>query len=234
MIVPTSAAFLPEPYFNMSSDQRRTINHVYDSITQFTTKMITVDAYSVLERHRNEYIYFRSDHHWTALGAYYAYTAFCQAAGLAPVPLSDYNIHRAEGFIGFLYNQRPTQSIADNPDTIVYYTLSDPAFRRLILHPGETPTYMIFMGGDHAYFSVDTQNKNGRTVVVLKDSYANCFIPFLVPHYERIVVLDPRHLPNDFSITAEVNGYDDVDFLIMNYVFTTTFSDILYVMNLKR
>ena len=234
MVVPNAAAFLSEPYSNMTGDQRQTLIYLDEWISiLWTNRMILVDVYSKLKEHQDEYIFFRTDHHWTALGAYYAYLAFCEAAGLEPVPLSEYNEHRAENFLGLLYNQRPSRSLRENADTIIYYTLNDPAFDKLIVHPtpNRPPTYQIFMGGDHGHFVVETQNKNNKTVVVLKDSYANCFVPFLVPHYERIVVLDPRHVPEDFSIIGVINSYENVDFIMLHYILSTTMSDIIYLLN---
>ena len=61
-----------------------------------------VDAYSILKKHKTEYIYFKSDHHWTQLGAYYAYTKYCEAADLKPFKLKDYPLKKVEGFLGTL------------------------------------------------------------------------------------------------------------------------------------
>ena len=84
-----------------------------------------VDAYSKLEAHKDEYLYFRSDHHWTALGAYYAYTAFCESAGLKAEPLSKFESGEYTGFLGSLYSAikayPQSQALADNPDTVQFW-----------------------------------------------------------------------------------------------------------------
>ena len=87
--------------------------------------VVTVDAYSELRKHTDRYIFFRTDHHWTQLGAYYAYTAFCQSTGLEPVPIEDFETGSFEGFVGSMYtytSKYPQSSILrDNPDTLYYY-----------------------------------------------------------------------------------------------------------------
>ncbi len=76
----------------------------YDRLKELKSTAIAVDAYSKLEAHKDEYLYFRSDHHWTALGAYYAYTAFCESAGLKAEPLSKFESGEYTGFLGSLYS----------------------------------------------------------------------------------------------------------------------------------
>ena len=71
----------------------------YDRLKELKSTAIAVDAYSKLEAHKDEYLYFRSDHHWTALGAYYAYTAFCESAGLKAEPLSKFESGEYTGFL---------------------------------------------------------------------------------------------------------------------------------------
>jgi hypothetical protein len=88
LLAPTQVEFMPQPELKgLSSSQRDTISYVNQHLNPQVT---AVDAYSQLRQHANEYVYFRSDHHWTALGAYYAYTAFMNVQGETPVPLDRY------------------------------------------------------------------------------------------------------------------------------------------------
>lgn len=89
----------------------------------------TVPLHDALNAHRTEYIYFRTDHHWTALGAYYAYVQFCNVKGITPHDLSDYEVSQYTGFLGSFYNDggKP-QAMADDPDTVnAYHPVSSTA-----------------------------------------------------------------------------------------------------------
>ena len=95
--VPNAAAFYA-PAENQHMLQTDMIAACYDRLKELKSTAIAVDAYSKLEAHKDEYLYFRSDHHWTALGAYYAYTAFCESAGLKAEPLSKFESGEYTGF----------------------------------------------------------------------------------------------------------------------------------------
>lgn len=132
IVVPNSTQFYgPEDLRSGSTDQQALIENVYNNLD---SGIISVDAYSALRSHIDEYIYFRTDHHWTQLGAYYAYTAFCEAAGLEAVPLDEFESGQvtnsndgSTSFLGTLYNNvaqaSPTAKAAmeANPDTVTYY-----------------------------------------------------------------------------------------------------------------
>ena len=119
--VPNAAAFYA-PAENQHMLQTDMIAACYDRLKELKSTAIAVDAYSKLEAHKDEYLYFRSDHHWTALGAYYAYTAFCESAGLKAEPLSKFESGEYTGFLGSLYSAikayPQSQALADNPDTV--------------------------------------------------------------------------------------------------------------------
>ena len=132
LVTPNSTQFYgPESVRSGSNDQKAMIEYVYSKLDSSIT---TVDAYSKLRSHVDEYIYFRTDHHWTQLGAYYAYTAFCEAAGLDAVPLDEFETGQvtcsttgATTFLGTLYNHVAeanaglAAAMAANPDTATYY-----------------------------------------------------------------------------------------------------------------
>ncbi len=239
MVIPTQIEFADEKYEGLSDSQLETINAIYSGVDKRVT---AVDVYSVLEEHKEEYIYFRTDHHWTTLGAYYAYEQFAAAAGLDSADISEFEEKGAEGFLGFLYNQAQATSLENQPDTIYYYSKGEPLFfeakawenggvvgykgKTLVLPgTGEAPKYTIFMNGDHPLLDMQTGIENGRIVLVVKDSYANAFMPWLAHSFERIVAVDPRSFGGDISeVIAE---YNVTDVLLMNYSFTTTFDDII-------
>jgi hypothetical protein len=226
LVVPTQIEFVPEVYREISDSELEAITTVYDALAE---GVISVDAYSEIAKHTEEYLYFRTDHHWTALGAYYAYRAFADAAGFAPKELSEYEEIAIPGFLGYLYNRAPSQSLREKPDTIYCYRYKGEleTSSKLLYLPGKNgaATYSVFLGGDHPKLTVTTSVKNGKTAVIIKDSFANAFIPWLAPHYENLVVLDPRHFEG--SARDVISGYENVDLIFLDYAITTSFGDFI-------
>ena len=201
-------------YFNSSIKNAITVNSVYDT----------------LRSHRDEYIYFRTDHHWTALGAYYAYVEFCNTKGIAPVPLSDYNTVTYNNFTGTFYTSAGQSStLKENADYVTTYTpfnnhtctitkADGSEYKWDIVKDvsdyGNTLKYLTFIGGDNPLTTiVNHDNPNGETCVVIKDSYGNAFVPFLVPHYSTIYVIDPRHFEDTLENFTNDKEIDDVIFI---------------------
>jgi hypothetical protein len=225
VIAPTRIEFMEDRYKTVSDSEKETIDAIN---AQLDTGVTPVDAYAAIAEHISEYEYFRTDHHWTALGAYYAYTRFAQSAGITPVPLTDYESGSLSGFLGYLYNYAPSAGMRQNPDTITYYEKSGVTATPPMLYPPsaeEKVIYGVFLGGDHPILELTTSTTNGRTAVVIKDSYANAFVPFLAPHYETIVIIDPRTFEG--GALDEITSRGDADVIFVNYVFTTTFRDFI-------
>jgi len=226
LIAPVKVEFMGERYAAVNSSQLATIEFVnvllYDGI-------IPVDAHSILAEHSEQYIFFRLDHHWTALGAYYAYLAFAEVAGFEPITIENYTEHSIDGFIGSLAVGTRNRTILDNPDTIYFYTLDDGTEFSIDMFviPTELDalSYRVFLGGDREIYSFTTSNSNGRTLVVVKDSFANAMIPWIAPHYEVIIVIDPRQFSG--SVSQIISGIDDVDLLFVNYIPATTMPDLI-------
>lgn len=119
LVIPTQSEFkLPEKYKKLSASQKKSIDNIYANLDP-TIK--AVDAYSAMERHKSEYLYFRTDHHWTPLGAYYAYTAFCETAGFTPVRLSEMEKKTKTDFLGSLYRTTQDPRLKNEPDYMDYY-----------------------------------------------------------------------------------------------------------------
>ncbi|MBQ9915137.1 MAG: hypothetical protein IJO50_03225 [Clostridia bacterium] len=244
MLIPTQIEFYQGK--NNSDSQKETIDYIYQSLDE---SIVTVPAYEALQAHKDEYIFFRTDHHWTQRGAFYGYSAFTETLfGQRPLE-SDYEIRSADGFLGYLYSQANDPSLKKYADTIEWFTKGENLTvkakalenganvcyeSKLYVEPtfGTAPKYGIFMGGDHQFAEITTENKNGKTLLVMKDSYANTLLPFLVEQYETVLVIDPRNYFG--TVTALTEEYDIDDFLIVNYVFTTTFNDFIDKMNAVR
>ena len=212
----------------MSASQEEAIQ-VIDSY--LSPRITPVDARSSLLSHYQEYLYFRSDHHWTARGAYYAYEAFVKAAGFSPVTLDKYEKKEFLGFLGTLYDKTRSAKIAANPDTVeVFMPLVESTFQ---IHtakggvlnwnvinenygkPSFKNKYLVFLSGDEPLSVITTNVDTDRKILVFKDSYGNAFIPFLMNHYKEIHVIDPRHFQANAAAYAVEQGFDDV--LFLNY-----------------
>lgn len=239
LVTPNSAQwYSPESLHTGSHDQKAMINKCYLSMGDMVN---VVDAYSALEYHTDEYIYFRSDHHWTQLGAYYAYTAFCKAAGYEAKELTEFETGTDEGYLGYLYsltrNYAQSKVLKDNPDAVTYYlptvetkaryyndfSLSTAYKISVISTSYNTGSYMCFLSGDHPVTVIESSAEGG-TIMVVKDSYANAFIPFLTEHFSKIIVVDARYFNasgypyfNDLINFAKEQGV--TDFLFLNYIF---------------
>ena len=237
MPVPNSAEFYtPEAYHTGENSQaaifEECLNHLDSSITY-------VDAYSVLEAHQEEYLYFRTDHHWTHLGAYYAYTALGEAAGFTADPISDFRQGQWDNFVGSLYtysaNYPQAKVLTENPDTVYYWqphvecftnyysstSLSDPMASGTICRLDDTVTnkYLTFMGGDHPVTVVETET-DGPVILVIKESYGNPLISWLTGHYSKIILIDPREyfaLNDDIDLAAFAKEQNVSQCLVINY-----------------
>lgn len=235
IVIPTSIEFyLPEKYKDISAPQKPNIDYIY---SQMDDSIKTVDAYSEIAQHTDEYIYFRTDHHWTVTGAYYAYVAFCKEAGFTPVPYDSFEWNRKEPFYGTLYSQTQDSTLQENPDYVDYPTISTPHQAYMYVR-GEPFTpyastimadyasgvnmYSVFLHGDQPLTEIRTENKNGRKAVVVKESFGNAFSPFLVSHYETVYVVDQRYFELNLLDFIKQNGVTDLIFI--NNVFAANTS----------
>ena len=226
IVVPTSIEFyLPEKYKDISAPEKPNIDYIY---SQMSDAVKTVDAYGEIAKHTDEYIYFRTDHHWTVTGAYYAYAAFCKEAGFTPTPYDSFEWNRKEPFYGTLYAQTQDSTLRENPDYVDYPTISTPhqayMYRRGQPFTPYTSTimadyaaganmYSVFLHGDQPLTEIRTENKNGRKAVVVKESFGNAFAPFLTAHYETVYIVDQRYFELNLPDFIRQNGVTDLIFI---------------------
>ena len=185
-----------------------------------------VDALSSMADHVDEYLYFRTDHHWTALGAYYAYRSLAESAGFSPLPLDDLERRvQSKYFLGSLYRRNKTSTMRRRPDRVAYYVppVRHEGVRYSRLRPKratESPFlreklrgYRMFLGGDHPLMIANTSVRNGKSVMLVKNSYGNPFAIFLLAHYERVVVVDYRYQKRALAKLVKEHEIDDLVFL---------------------
>lgn len=227
LIAPTSIEFyLPEGYEGIASSQRENIDYVAANLSD---KVKSVDAYSEIEKNKDEYLYFRTDHHWTVRGAYQAYLAFCKTAGLTPVSLEEMEHHQIDGFLGTFYSQTHDPQLAATPDFVEYFVppVEYTAWRYSEGSP-YTPvesslfasyatsgpnTYSVFLHGDFPLLHVQTSNHTGRKIMIVKESFGNAFAPFLISHYDDVYIVDQRYFELGVEDFVQENGITDLLFL---------------------
>lgn len=189
-----------------SSPQKEALENIEHKLSG---REIFVPLYDKLMRHRTEYIFFRTDHHWTSLGAYYAYEAFCEAKNIIPNQLSAYKIKKSENFTGSFYRETNQDSNLRADTLEAIYPLGQQISMKYTTTEGQTISapviadadkfgsgmkYSVFIAGDNPYTVI--QNKeiaNGSSCVVVKESFGNAFVPFLADHYQTIYVIDYRY-----------------------------------------
>lgn len=222
ILVPTAIEFLDvEKYSKLSFRQSNGIRDIYKRLSGVRS----IDAVAVMKEHASDYLYFRTDHHWTGLGAYYAYVAAADSLGFRPRPLTDYRREEVSGYFGTLYSM--TRSPALLPDTVeLFYPPVEHIMYRhtaagVLTGPAVDPSYMLgankylaYIGGDTPLTEIKTSVQNGRRILILKDSYGNAFVPFLIPHYEEIYVVDPRYYQGSIRSLVKQKGVQDV--LVLN------------------
>lgn len=227
LVVPTHTEFaLPVSDRSVSNEQKPVIDVIKNNLSE---RVKFVDAYASLRRHyeNGEYLYFRTDHHWTALGAYYAYVEFCKSYGIEPVDISAYETGRIEPFLGTFYQSSRDAVLRETPDYVEYYMVDTPCtvtrydaygqgYAAKLYYTyvkGEGNSYLAFLGGDFPYMKVQTENKNGKKLMVFKESYGNALVPFLAPHFEEIHIADIRYFPYNAVNFAGQYGITDILFI---------------------
>ena len=210
-----------------SSDQKKALEYFNSSFKNTTA---VTGIYENLRNHRTEYLYFRTDHHWTALGAYYAYEQFIYTKGVEPVSLNQYNVLSFDGFLGSFYaSTEQSPALAKTPDTVIAYEPFNEVSFKITPKDGETfqwnvvadatnyapnMKYTAFIGADQPYSIIENLDKaDGETCLVIKDSFGNAFIPFLIPHYKTIHIVDPRYYDVTLSEFSNKKQIDDIIFI---------------------
>ena len=238
MLVPNAQEIYSNllPSVAVTGNQKTFIRDAYNSLTEFDG---FIDAYSQLSNNKSDYIYYRTDHHWTSYGAYLGYVAASSKLGFTAIDSGKFAIeHASNDFRGTLFSKTLDKSVT--PDVIDFYTLNEnePKLTLSIIQNDGTykeydslyfreyldkkDKYSVFTGPNAAIMHIETQlENNDESIIIFKDSYAHAMIPFLTNHYSKITVIDLRYLNVDFQNYVSLDDYDQVLFLY-NVI---TFSD---------
>lgn len=232
MLVPDAASVQREklPAYAPVADQAEQLENIRSYLEKKENPVTEIPLYEMLREHREESLYYRTDHHWTTLGARYAYQS---AAGQMGLPGAENGEEKklypvSDSFQGTLA-ARSGYRVPD--DTIEVYwpdqkeelvvTYVQEQTKSASLYAAEKlktrDKYGMFLNGNHPLTEIRTMASTGRKLLLIKDSYANCFVPFLTGDFEEIVLVDPRYY------------YDSAEKLMKQYGFT----DVLFLYNLN-
>ncbi|MGN1118791.1 MAG: DHHW family protein [Oscillospiraceae bacterium] len=233
MIIPTACEFYSPPEVQAyCGSELNNINHVIERLDGVRA----VDAYTALAEHTKEDIYLRTDHHWAALGAYYAAQEFAKTAGLPFADISTYEQRVVHDYVGTMYAYSEDIVIKNNPEDFVYYVPTTvnytTTYYNYILEDGkivgaETPyegnffikygdgngmAYCTYMGGDAKIVNIHSDAGTGRRLIIFKDSYGNALPPFLFGSFDDIWVVDMRYFTHNAIDFIKEKGITDVLF----------------------
>lgn len=205
--------------------QSEQIQNFYDRLSPGIRK---INAFNILKNFSDEYIYYRTDTKWTAYGAYCVYRTAIQKLGFIPVAYDKFTIeHVTSGFRGNLYNISQCD-IAKNDFIDIYYSDSiniqsitaydenlNQSSRSLYDKSFLNSRYMynIYLGEDAPALKIKTSVNNNKKLMVIKDSCADCFIPFLTQHYSEITVISADYSGFSFTDYFNVNSYEQILFV---------------------
>lgn len=234
ILVPNSVLVLEDklPAFAAPESQLKYIAKVRESIN---SGIKYVDVYGTLASKKNEYIYYKTDHHWTTLGAYYAYEKLGEQMGFTPKGKDFYDVKRVtEGFYGTLYSKGGFRNIGS--DSIELYMPKKGEQIDLKYYDNEKTDdslykmenldkkdkYTVFLDGNHSLIRINTSSDTGKKLLIIKDSYANSLVPFLTAHYSEIYMVDLRFYYDDINKLVKDNEINDA---LILYNANTFFED---------
>jgi hypothetical protein len=233
LVPPTSTDFyLPSKYKGKGNPEQRFATNV---ASYLNTNVKSVDAWSELNKHIDEYLYFYTDHHWTGRGAYYGYRAFCESAGFVPYELNQFTRKMNKGFLGSLYAMTQDKRLKENKDSVEMFILpiktqvyaySDNLKKttKTFLFSQKAFSYSAFLGGDHPLMKVVTENKTGRKALLMKDSYGNAIAPYFALHYDEVYIIDYRYFTSSVAKLVKENNITDIVFLHNSFAANNPFT----------
>lgn len=223
MVVPNAVDILEEklPAFASPYDQEEYLGRVAEAMPEG----VWFDAGEILEAHDEEELYYRTDHHWKTQAAFYVYQKWAEAKGL-PVPSpEDYQVETVtDSFEGTIQSKLGIHTGGDTiqlflPKEDIFYTVQkneeeETSYSLYDYSALDTKDkYAVYFGGNQALTRMKVRTESDRKILVIKDSYAHCFIPFMLKEFREIDVLDIRYYNQKVSELIEEGGYTDLLFL---------------------
>lgn len=226
VLIPTHCGItLPDKFKDLVEPQDVYLNAITSSYS--ADGIIPVNTFDTLMHHRDEYIYFNTDHHWTGRAAYYAYTDFCKAAGIDAIPMDKMTSKKIEGYQGSLADSDIAGLDNLNDDYVEYFTVDMDIDTTLYDDDGTNPqdysllheyaegvnAYGVFLGGDCPIIVTRNSDGNGKKIAVVKESYGNAFCPFIAYTYGEVHMIDSRYAEINLNDYLAENDIDEIIFI---------------------
>lgn len=240
LLAPSASVIYPEalPAGAPMADENALLDDIFAQVGESAA---VIDLREPFTARRDEYLYFKTDHHWTTNGAYRAYEQFCALKGLTPFDRDAHEAVTVEGFQGTHYSATRLWNVKN--DTITYYPLPnqmtiynitgeaqyEPMTTENLINTDKFATrdkYAAFLDGNNGYSVIEGDGEG--SILVVKDSYANSFIPYLTANYEKIGVVDFRNFKYGLDSTIEREGYDEV-LILYNFQTFIADTDLIYI-----
>ena len=225
MIVPTAVNIYSKklPFGAVKGDQKAFLTQLQSDLAASGINWIDLsEPFAACDKATQ--LYYRTDHHWTSDAALLAYQTYNKTLGLNDSTTYSKKI-LSDSFKGTLSassglrTSETDEIYAYLPDQATDYTVSLTAENTKSASVFDVQSlstksqYNVFFGGNHPEVVIDSASESKKVLMVFKDSYANCFVPFLIPDYARIIMIDPRYYTEDISETIQSNGVTDILFL---------------------
>lgn len=240
LLAPSASVIYPEalPAGAPMADENALLDDIFAQVGESAA---VIDLREPFTARRDEYLYFKTDHHWTTNGAYRAYEQFCALKGLTPFDRDAHEAVTVEDFQGTHYSATRLWDVEN--DTITYYPLPnqmtiynitgeaqyEPMTTENLINTDKFATrdkYAAFLDGNNGYSVIEGDGEG--SILVVKDSYANSFIPYLTANYEKIGVVDFRNFKYGLDSTIEREGYDEV-LILYNFQTFIADTDLIYI-----
>ena len=222
LLIPTSTSINSDklPIYAINEDEEQVIEKFYNNL-----KIDSINVYDILNQNKNYQLYYKLDHHYTTYGAYFTYLEFCNHNNLKPHLLDEYKITEVtNSFYGTLYSKTNDYSLKS--DSIYTFDLNnkfkveykdtnvitDTLYSKVYLEKKDK--YSYFLDNNHSLIEITNESiDNNHSILLIKDSFANSFIPFIANHYKYVYVIDPRYYKESISNYIKENKIEEVIFL---------------------
>lgn len=235
-VVPSAATIQPQklPAFATLNDETPVLDSIYSSLT--TQK---ADVRADLAAHQNEYLYYKTDHHWTSLGAKYGAMNLLAAMGKSMNAEDFENLKVSDSFQGTLASKTGSFLLEDEiyicPDkanTDYLVTWDDGSRTTSIYHQEalkQKDQYELFLGKNQGLVHIETMAQNPDNLLLFKDSYANSMIQYLLPYFQNIYIVDPRYYNDDLGFILVAGNITQLAFVFSsaNFITESSLGDVL-------
>lgn len=235
MIVPNSYEIYKEnlPNALKQIEQEKIIEDIYSKLIYSNN----INLLDIFKSEKDNYIYYKTDHHWTTYGAYLAYCSFIKSIGMEPIKLDYYNKNQINKFYGSYFSKARPVNISS--DIIEYYDfqnlemdiLGEERYNSIydFSKINSRDKYSIFLRGNNALTIINNKNlKNGKKILVIKDSFANSLVPFLTQNFEQVNVIDLRNFNIKISNYMKENDFDNI-LILYNFMNLATDNNIIKI-----